>query len=239
MSGNKHLPRVLRGVERNTIRTWLVLAGLFVVDIQPWLFAAGCALVLLATVLRLWAKGYLQQREVLTTGGPYRWTRNPFYLFNLVLDLGVCLIINRWWLTLTYLVVWAVVYDRVISREEDKLTRIFGQTYLNYKAKVARLIPLPAHALPRRPNPQRFSWRNPNLAHRTEYTRALRALGFPLALYVAWDVHRDWPEVLRHLDTPEVAALVGALALWAASYALKRRVNQGHALLPPWVSESA
>ena len=149
MSGNKHLPRLFRGIERNTIRSWLVLFGLFVVNIETWPFVIGCTLVVVATVLRLWAKGYLKQDEVLTTGGPYRWTRNPFYFFNLILDLGVFLVINRWWLTVAYFLIWIVVYHRVISREEAKHTEIFGDPYRDYLKQVPRIIPIPGRSLPR------------------------------------------------------------------------------------------
>jgi len=239
MSGNKHLPRLLRGIERNTIRSWLVLVGLVVVDIQLWPFVIGCVLVVAATALRLLAKGYLKQDEVLTTGGPYRWTRNPFYFFNLLLDLGVFLVINRWWLTVAYFVIWVVVYHRVISREELKLTAIFGQPYRDYLKLVPRVVPLPWRRLPKSPDPQRFSWNNPNLSQRNEYGRALRALCYPLVFYVAWDIQRDWPDVFSRLQWQEIAAFAAVILLWAGSYELKRRLSHGQVLLPPWVHTPA
>jgi protein-S-isoprenylcysteine O-methyltransferase Ste14 len=239
MSGNKHFPRLLRGVERNTIRTWLVLVGLVLVNIEVLPFAIGCALVVVATALRLWAKGYLKQDEVLTIGGPYRWSRNPFYFFNLILDIGVFVVINSWWLTVVYFVVWVVVYHRVITREEVKLTEIFGQPYRDYLKRVPRVIPTLWRHLPKSPDPQRFSWSNPNLSKRNEYGRALRALCYPLAFYVAWDCERDWPDVFSKLHWPEIAAFTAVVLLWTASFELKRRVSNGRVLLPPWVHAPA
>ena len=65
--------------------------------------SVGTILLMLGESLRLWAVGYaggatrsrtLGTARDLVTAGPYAHVRNPLYLGNLFLSLGVCVIAN-------------------------------------------------------------------------------------------------------------------------------------------------
>ncbi len=70
--------------------------------------------------------------------GPFRFTRNPLYLALALLQAGVGLIAGNAWILL--MLAPALLYVRffVIAREEAYLARRFGQSYLDYQARVRR-----------------------------------------------------------------------------------------------------
>ncbi|MEW5757374.1 MAG: isoprenylcysteine carboxylmethyltransferase family protein [Pseudomonadota bacterium] len=74
----------------------------------------------------------------IVTDGPFRFSRNPIYVSNLVIYVGLSLLLNAWWaLALIPALIW-VMQVGVISREENYLERKFGADYLHYKRQVRR-----------------------------------------------------------------------------------------------------
>ena len=70
--------------------------------------------------------------------GPYRLTRNPMYVAELGLWLGLTIYFGSLGVLLGFLVLWSVVKFIILPREERSLEREFGQTYLEYKNRVPR-----------------------------------------------------------------------------------------------------
>jgi protein-S-isoprenylcysteine O-methyltransferase Ste14 len=70
--------------------------------------------------------------------GPYRLTRNPMYVAELGLWLGLGIYFGSLGVLLGFLVLWSVVKFIILPREERSLERAFGQTYLEYKNRVPR-----------------------------------------------------------------------------------------------------
>jgi len=77
----------------------------------------------------------------LNTDGLYSFTRNPLYLGNLFITLGLTIIYNSFLCYLIVLGFWAFQYWYIIIAEEDFLKKKFGQIYLDYLTKVPRLFP--------------------------------------------------------------------------------------------------
>jgi protein-S-isoprenylcysteine O-methyltransferase Ste14 len=77
---------------------------------------------------------------VLVITGIYEHTRNPGYLGLAVIQLGLALIIDTLWITVTAVVAIIVTDQFVIKLEEKKLRRTFGQEYVDYLARVRRWI---------------------------------------------------------------------------------------------------
>ena len=76
--------------------------------------------------------------QVLATGGPFQFSRNPIYLAMTGLYVGLALLINSYW-PLTLLVpLLALMEWGVIRREEHYLAEKFGEPYTCYKTKVRR-----------------------------------------------------------------------------------------------------
>lgn len=89
---------------------------------------------------RRWNTSFRSDRPTTTLiqTGPFRYTRNPFYLAACTLHLGIALRINSFWLLATLLLTFVVVTKGVIEREERYLERKFGSEYFRYKQSVRR-----------------------------------------------------------------------------------------------------
>ena len=70
--------------------------------------------------------------------GPYQFTRNPMYVAELGLWLGLAIYFGSLGVLLGFLVLWSVVKFIILPREERSLERAFGQTDLEYKNRVPR-----------------------------------------------------------------------------------------------------
>ena len=80
----------------------------------------------------------------LCTSGPYSRTRNPLYIGNMLIYLGVVLIAGGKYLSILFLIViiyFIVQYSMIISLEEDKLNELFGKKYEEFCNNVPRIFP--------------------------------------------------------------------------------------------------
>lgn len=76
----------------------------------------------------------------LVTDGPFAFTRNPIYLANTMLTIGIGLIVgNAWFLPAAIAAAFATTY-LAIRREEQHLTARFGKRYRDYCKKARRWI---------------------------------------------------------------------------------------------------
>jgi protein-S-isoprenylcysteine O-methyltransferase Ste14 len=116
---------------------------------------AGLAVVA-GFALRVWASSYLSssivwqadpQSPQLRVSGPYRFTRNPLYLGNVLQAIGIGLVGPWPVLLLVTLSVTAFNYA-LIFVEEPFLAAKLGNAYAHYRATVPRLIPLPGKFAP-------------------------------------------------------------------------------------------
>jgi protein-S-isoprenylcysteine O-methyltransferase Ste14 len=105
----------------------LVLAGL---SLMGW---AGRAMLGSHTTVSPWASV-----AALVTTGPFRFTRNPIYLGDLLVYLGVTLWVGSWWPLLVLPLLIAAVQWLVIGPEERYLTARFGGEYTAYRQRVRR-----------------------------------------------------------------------------------------------------
>jgi len=74
----------------------------------------------------------------LVTDGPYRYSRNPGYLALSLLYGGIAILLGSVWMLLLLVPVHLVMNRWVIEKEEQHLEQVFGEAYLQYKAKVGR-----------------------------------------------------------------------------------------------------
>lgn len=114
----------------------------------PGAFAAGGVLVAIALGLDLWAMLEMRRRRAnilphraataLVTTGPFAWSRNPIYLANGLLLLGLGgLFDNAWFLMAAPVAAFAT--DRLaIRREERHLAALFGAAWSDYASRVHR-----------------------------------------------------------------------------------------------------
>lgn len=125
--------------------TWAVPLAPLPRSVARWL---GPAVSLASFMLFLWAVYSMRaagasipthkSTEVIVTRGPYRYSRNPIYLAMVLLQVGIGIWVNSLWFFLSAIISAILLWHGVISREEDYLTRKFGNDYARYKAQVRR-----------------------------------------------------------------------------------------------------
>ena len=74
----------------------------------------------------------------LVQGGPFRWTRNPMYLFGAIAYAGLAGVLLELWSLALLPAVLAATHYGVVLREEAFLERRFGVAYMDYQARVSR-----------------------------------------------------------------------------------------------------
>jgi protein-S-isoprenylcysteine O-methyltransferase Ste14 len=109
------------------------------------LFGLGGALFCVGVLIRVWAQMHLHYRlpvkKILTTTGPYQFTRNPFYVANTIILLGLCVVSGLVWFLPIMFVYSALIYSLVVRYEEAHLENKYGAPYEAYLAAVPRWIP--------------------------------------------------------------------------------------------------
>lgn len=111
---------------------------------------AGAALVALGLALMAWAGRVMLGSHTtvnpwgsvsaLVTSGPFRFTRNPIYLADLLVYLGVAIWVGTWWPLIAAPVLVVIVQWLVIGPEERYLTERFGGAYTAYRQRVRRWV---------------------------------------------------------------------------------------------------
>ena len=114
---------------------------LYLATPTPALIAAGLPLAVGGLLWRAAAAGVIRKDRHLAAGGPYRWTRNPLYFGSLLLALGFSVMSGRLACALIVLAPFALIYPRVIRREQSHLQRLFGEEYASYSRKTPAFFP--------------------------------------------------------------------------------------------------
>lgn len=115
-------------------------------------FIGGLLVVILGESIRIWGVSYAGSAtrttsgaggEVLVTNGAFAHVRNPLYLGNFILSLGVCIMAWAWmpWMLFLYIALFVFQYGLIVSLEEEYLRNEFGQVYEDFFLNVPRFIP--------------------------------------------------------------------------------------------------
>ena len=189
---------------------------------SPLWLASGLLFCALGQLLRAWVLGQVPdgtsgQNEKLiatqlNTSGPYAHTRNPLYLGNLGITLGLCLVAQSAVLLVVVGLLFGLQYRAIIAAEEQFLRGQFGPAFDAFCARVPRFWPQRAAA----PSPAPRAW---------DWRRALRKEHNPLAAWAAIAI------VLRALSRPDrahAAALAVVLVLWLCVKGWKHRWLSGN-----------
>lgn len=112
----------------------------------------GVGLLLTGETIRIWSVSYAggetRTRNVgakkLCSSGPYAFVRNPLYVGNMFMYVGIVFIAgaaNILLMVATTLVFFTVQYSLIIALEEEKLEELFGRKYQIYKKNVPAVFP--------------------------------------------------------------------------------------------------
>ena len=82
-----------------------------------------------------------QAAETLNTTGMYSIVRNPLYLGNFIIVLGILLFVQVWWLAFIAVLGFFFYYERIIFTEESFLGEKFGAAFLDWTKKTPIFFP--------------------------------------------------------------------------------------------------
>lgn len=123
-----------------------------VVVAQPTIasMVGGFCLVSLGELLRLWGVA-IAGSETRTTGpvggsflittGPFAYVRNPLYLGNLLMYVGIGIMAAVPILALAALMFFFAQYSLIVSLEEEYLLKVYGDEFVRYCTHVPRFFP--------------------------------------------------------------------------------------------------
>lgn len=113
--------------------------------------AVGLVIALAGQVLRFYTLGQVQdgtsgqdnflRAKTLNTRGPYAHVRNPLYVGNLGIILGLLLVAHDPWVTLLALAFFFGQYFFIIRAEEAFLEKEHGEAYREFLRRVPRWVP--------------------------------------------------------------------------------------------------
>lgn len=141
----------------------LVLAIALAIGLQwlvplPWIYglaaleatALGVTMIVAAFAIDIWAALIFRNHKTtimphqpsvrLVTCGPFRFSRNPIYVGNLMVVAGLGLLLSNLWLLLATPVLGFALQKLAITREERHLEALFAGQWRDYKARVRRWI---------------------------------------------------------------------------------------------------
>lgn len=101
----------------------------------------GLPVALVGAAFRLLAAGTIHKNAQLATEGPYAWTRNPLYLGSSLLALGFAIMSASAISAALLLAPSAIVYPKVIAREEAELEDLFPEEFAEYRERTPVFFP--------------------------------------------------------------------------------------------------
>ncbi len=172
-------PKILAAIYRRRVRFGLLALILTALFAKTTLLSLliGLAITSLGLSLRLWACGHLKKEKELTTSGPYRYTRNPLYLGNVLIGIGVVFGSNSWWAILMFAIYFLVFYPVIILEEKGRMQKLFPAQYRAYSLKVPLFFPSLRPSWPK--SPRKFSWQQ------CKYNKETRAL---FGAFIYWTI---------------------------------------------------
>ena len=131
---------------------------------EVW-FLSGAAVAFIGESIRVWALRHSGPKtrthrkirvDDLVVTGPYSLTRNPLYIGNFVISLGVALASGQPWVVPLLFVVFVFQYAFIIRAEEAFLEGEIGEPYREYKRRVPRILPRLGQY---EPGDRRYGWK--------------------------------------------------------------------------------
>ncbi|NOR15354.1 MAG: hypothetical protein GQ544_06595 [Candidatus Aminicenantes bacterium] len=152
------MSRVVQVLNRWRVRAGLPSVLLTVLLAKPNFLSllSGLGFYLLGMILRAWASGHLKKEVELTTSGPYRCTRNPLYLGDILMGFGVVAAARSWWVLAVIALYFLIFYPAIIVRDRGKMQELFPEQYQDYGDQVPLL--LPTGRSYSQATPRVFSW---------------------------------------------------------------------------------
>jgi len=120
---------------------------------QAWMEDPAIFVSLLGLAIRIHAVAYSgkntsgrntgegQVAEMLNTKGLYSISRNPLYVGNYFMWLGIAMLTCNLWFAGIFTLIFWIYYERIVFAEEEFLREKFGENYLKWTAATPIFIP--------------------------------------------------------------------------------------------------
>jgi protein-S-isoprenylcysteine O-methyltransferase Ste14 len=157
-----------------------------------------------------------QEARTLNVTGSYSVVRNPLYLGNFLMWLGIAMFTHRWETVLIFVLAFWLYYERIVVAEESFLDRRFGEQFRRWAAVTPAFVPrLAAFRRPELP----FSWR---LVLRREHSGFFAVFAAMSLLEVAGDLAAtgQW-----QLDPIWIGLFSGSFAVYLTLRLLKKQTR--------------
>lgn len=150
--------KIITTIYQWRVRFSLLALILTILFARPILLSllVGLTVTIAGLSLRLWACGHLIKEKELTTSGPYRYTRNPLYLGNIIIGIGVVIGSNSWGVIVIFAIYFLLFYPVIILEEKRRMQKIFPLQYSPYSKNVPLFFPNFRPSWPK--SPRKFSW---------------------------------------------------------------------------------
>lgn len=157
-----------------------------------------------------------QEARTLNVTGAYSLVRNPLYLGNFLMWLGLAVFPHSWMLVPVFVLAFWLYYERIVIAEEAFLEARFGAEYREWASKTPVFVPrLSGFVKPDIP----FSWR---LVFRREYSGFFAVF----AVMFLFEVVGDAVVTGRfHLDPIWCAIFAGSLTIYLTLRTLHRHTK--------------
>jgi protein-S-isoprenylcysteine O-methyltransferase Ste14 len=176
-----------------------IIIMLFYHNSNIWSLITGFIIAFIGEFLRLWGVSWAGSETRTTNNvggtyliisGPFAHLRNPLYLGNIMMYIGIGIMSFALfpWLQVGGLIFFSLQYNIIINEEEEYLKNTFGKQFENYTANVRRFIPrLSSYKVSKIDQPD-FSWKD---GMRSEM-RTFQAFGFIIfTLFILWFFRRS------------------------------------------------
>jgi len=101
----------------------------------------GVLISFFGLAVRAWASGHLSKEKKLAVSGPYRYSRNPLYVGNFLLGIGIVVGVRSWWVLGLFIIYYGIFYPLIIRRERERMRELFPQQYEEYGRRVPLFLP--------------------------------------------------------------------------------------------------
>jgi protein-S-isoprenylcysteine O-methyltransferase Ste14 len=162
--------------------------------------------------------------EDLVTDGVYAYVRNPMYIGNLLIVVGVAIAANSWSTMLVGIPLAVFMYVCIVAAEEEYLLGRFGDAFRAYCRDVPRWLPRPG-SLVRASGAMQFRWRRV----------LVKEYGTPFGwinVIIAITLFNFWYDGEWSARQVEIDAITWAVAVTVVFWLTAWRLKKSRTILP-------
>ncbi|WP_291402591.1 isoprenylcysteine carboxylmethyltransferase family protein [Daejeonella sp.] len=145
-----------------------------------------------------------QVADELNTTGIYSIMRNPLYVGNFFMWLGIAMLTSNFWFIISFILFYFLYYERIIFTEEQFLKNKFGDTFINWARKTPIIVP----------NYSSFKKTGYNFNWKKVLRQEKNGFAALLIIFCLFDLGAELLKVERHYNIPLYIAGVASIIIY-------------------------